>query len=185
MPETTLELDEAMTAPAIDPEALYEVIDDQRVETPPMGNYQSLLGFKLAFFLEAHVASQGLGRAMAEVLFDLRPAVNRSRRPDVAFVSYERWPKGQRIPRGNAWGVIPDLAVEVVSPHDLADDLIVKIGDYFRAGVRQAWIVYTSENLAYIYESPTQVRIVSGDESLDGGAVVPGFRLKLADLLEI
>ena len=48
----------------------------------------SLLGQRLAHFLEAN----RLGRSLTEMLFDLRPAVTRSRRPDVAFLSVDRCP---------------------------------------------------------------------------------------------
>ena len=51
------------------------------------------------------------------MLFDLTP-VQRQRRPDVAFVSYNRWPRQRRVPRTEAWEVVPNLVVEVVSPTD-------------------------------------------------------------------
>jgi hypothetical protein len=38
-----------------------------------------------------------------EMLFDLTSAVGQKHRPDVAFVSFERWPRQRRIPRTEAW----------------------------------------------------------------------------------
>ena len=61
--------------------------------------------------------TKDLGVAVTETLFRLALPVDRNRRPDVAFVSFERWPKDRpMVYRDNAWDVVPDLAVEVVSP---------------------------------------------------------------------
>ncbi len=48
------------------------------------------------------------------MLFNFAP-VNKQRRPDVSFVSYQRWPKTEPVPETKAWEVVPNLAVEVVS----------------------------------------------------------------------
>jgi len=61
------------------------------------------------------------------MLFDLGATIQRKRRPDVAFVSYDRWPQQQRVPHTEAWEVVPNLAVEVVSRTDRADDLMNKV----------------------------------------------------------
>jgi Uma2 family endonuclease len=117
-----------------------------------------------------------------DVLFDLRPAVNRSRQPDMALVCFDRWARGKKIPRGAAWRVVPDLAVEVVSPTDSADGLIEKVHEYFDAGCRLVWVVYPTFEEVYIYESPKAIRVLGRDDALDGGDVLPGFRLPLAEL---
>src|SRR5207249_957331 len=108
---------------------------------------------------------------------------SRNRRPDVAFVTYERWPMNRPIPlTDNAWDVVPDLAVEVSSRHDLAEELVQKLTEYFQAGVRLVWVIYPKQRLVYVYESPTQVRGLTQSDELDGGTVLPGFRLPLANL---
>ncbi len=46
-----------------------------------------------------------------------RRVPSRNRRPDLAFVSFDRWPIDRPMSsRDNAWDVVPDLAVEVTSP---------------------------------------------------------------------
>ena len=47
---------------------------------------------------------------------------------------------------------VPDLAVEVVSRHDVALELIEKIHEYFAAGVRLAWVVFPTVEQVYVYE---------------------------------
>jgi Uma2 family endonuclease len=63
-----------------------------------------------------------LGLAVNEVLFVLNAARDLKRRPDVAFISYARWPSAV-VERAAAWNVVPDLAVEMVSPTNLAQEI--------------------------------------------------------------
>jgi Uma2 family endonuclease len=106
------------------------------------------------------------------------------RRPDVAFVSAERWPIGRRIPDDAAWDVVPDLAIEVVSPTNTAAEVLARVREYFQAGVRRVWVVYPNERLIYTYQSPTSVRVLQAGDDLDGDPLLPGFRLPLTTLFE-
>ena len=164
-------------------ESLYEIIDGQRVELPPMSVYASIISSRLGQMLGGFATSNRLAQVAVETLFRLPLQKSPNRRPDVAVVSYERWPIGRPIPfADNAWDVVPDLTVEVVSPNDLADEIMQKIVEYFQAGVRLVWVVYPQQRLVYVYESPTQVFVRTSTEELDGGPVLPGLRLPLAEL---
>jgi Uma2 family endonuclease len=160
----------------------FEVVDGLVVELPPMGLDEGLLANELKRFLDIYLAERGLGRALTEILFDLGPRVNRSRRPDVAFISFDRWPRNRRRGRGAAMPAAPELAVEVVSPTDGAAELAEKVVEYFDAGARLVWVVYPNIERAYVYESSVGARILGRAESLDGGSVLPGFSLPLAEL---
>ncbi|WP_143308405.1 Uma2 family endonuclease, partial [Candidatus Entotheonella palauensis] len=109
---------------------------------------------------------------------------HRKRRPDVAFVSFDRWPKQRRIPRTEVWEVIPNLAVEVISPSDRADYVMDKVAEYFEAGVEQVWVIYTSQELVYIYTSTTRVHILTRSETLHGDPLLPNFQLPLTELFD-
>lgn len=140
------------------------------------------LAFDLAQRLYAF-AGTNIGRAITEVLFHLPAPVNRDRRPDLAFISYQTWPKRKAIPyTGGAWDVVPNLAGEVVSPTDNADELQDKIADYFRAGVQLVWVVYPAQQQIHVYQSQTQITVLTKADTLDGGTVAPDFRLPLAEL---
>ena len=167
-----------------DDDSLYEVVDDQVVELAPMGAYEVRLATVLALYVENFARQHRLGRAVQEMLFDLGAAIQRKRRPDVAFVSYDRWPQQQRVPRTEAWEVVPNLAVEVVSRTDRADDLINKIAEYFRAGVEGVWVVFPSQEQIHLYESPTRVRILTRTDALGGEPVLPHFQLRVAALFD-
>src|SRR5215813_6503808 len=128
-----------------DEDILYEVVDGRMVELAPMGAYEVWLATALTEALRSFARQHHLGRAVQEILFDLGAAMQRKRRPDVAFVSYERWPPQQRVPRTEAWSVVPNLAVEIVSPTDRADDLVNKVTEYFCAGVERVWVIFLAQ----------------------------------------
>ena len=66
--------------------------------------------------------------------------------------------------------------MEVISPSDLAEELMVRLDEYFRAGVHTVWVIYPALRTVFVYDSLTSVRgLASGDE-IDGGTVLPGFR---------
>ncbi len=59
-----------------------------------------------------------------------------------------------------------------------------KIKEYFEAGVERVWVIYPDFAEIYDYDSPTSVQIVTRDQTLDGGTLLPGFQLPLAELFE-
>ena len=176
----------SVKTPSLDPpdDILYEVVDGQILELPPMGAYESELAFSLALALEQVVHAQRLGKVVVEMLFRIDAARNLKRRPDVAFVSSTRWPYGKRVPRGEAWDMIPNLAVEVVSTSNTGDEILTKLADYFRTGTELVWVVYPSVRQVYVYSSTTDVKILVEPANLDGGNVLPGFHVSLNRLFE-
>ena len=160
-------------------ESLYEVIDGVVVEKPSMGAYENSLASDLVLKLSYFAGPLGIGRAWTEILFDLRPGIDRQRRPDAAYVSAERWPLDRRVPRGAAWQFVPDLAIEVISPSNLASDMAAKVKEYFLVGVRRVWVVYPDTGEIYAHDSPATARIVGRGETLTDDALLPGFRLDL------
>jgi Uma2 family endonuclease len=180
---TPIELLGTSPPPVRKEEPLYEIVNGQRVELPPMSAFAGLIASELHVSLGAHARTVGCGRAFTEVLLRLPLQKDRNRRPDVAYVSYERWPRDRPIPKSdNAWAVAPDLAIEVVSPNDFAEELLEKVQEYFLAGAKQVWVVYPILGMIQVYESLARIRVLTRADELDGGSVLPGFRLPLAQL---
>jgi Uma2 family endonuclease len=165
-------------------EPLYEVVGGQRVELPPMAASSNRVAGTLSFFMTDWARAEGLGRVSTEMLHRLDDSGELKRRPDVSFVSYSRWPRNKPVTDDEAWDVVPDLAVEVVSPSDKADDLLEKVEEYFNAGVLQVWVIYPRQRIVYVYESFTRIMVVSQGQHLEGGSILPGFKLPLATLFE-
>jgi Uma2 family endonuclease len=167
---------------------LYEIVDGRRIELP-MSYHAGLVATELSCDLSAHIRQQDPrpGRLAVEVLFQipLTEDSTRQRRPDIAFVSSERWPieRPQSL-KEDAWDVVPDLVVEVISPTDRAADLLEKVYEYFPASVRLVWLVYPKRRCIHVFEASNQIRVVTVADILDGGAVLPGFHLPLNRLFE-
>jgi Uma2 family endonuclease len=115
---------------------LYEIVDGRRIEIR-MSYQAGLIATELGVDLGNHVRQQDPrpGHLAVEVLFriPLTKDSSRQRRPDIAFVSSKRWPLDRpKSLRDDAWDVVPDLAVEVISPTDRASDLLDKVFEYFK-----------------------------------------------------
>ena len=166
-----------------DNDGSYEVVDGLRVELLPMSFLAHRLAGIIFAALEAYGELNDRGQAVMEALFHLPLPVNRLRRPDVAYISSERFPRSRPIPwPDNAIDLAPDLAVKIASPSDLLAEIATKLDEYFRAGVRCVWIVYPNLGLVQVYDSLTECKGYTRTDTLDGGKVLPGFSLPLAKL---
>jgi Uma2 family endonuclease len=179
----TLEPSAAAVGPAKE-EPLYEVVNGQKVELPPRSIYAAWVASRLQHRIGTFAETQGSGTVVAQGLFILDPVKDLRRRPDVAFVSAAKWLLDRPLPETGDWEMVPDLAVEVISPNDVFQDALAKMREYFRLGVKQVWIVLPVNREIYIYDSPKDVRILAADDELDGGALLPGLRLTVASLFQ-
>ena len=92
----------------------------------------------------------------------------------MAFVSAAKWPLDRRAPKTTAWAVIPELAIEIVSPTNSATEVLGKVQEYVTAGVTLVWIIYPDQEQVYAYESPTGITVLARGDTLDGRKVLPG-----------
>lgn len=174
----------AVTAVAVKEEPLYEIVNGQRVELPPGSIYATWVASRLQRRIGPFAETHALGTVVTEGLFILDPVKDLRRRPDVAFVSVEKWPLDRPIPESGDWEVVPDLAVEVVSPNDVFQDVFAKMRDYFRLGVKQVWIVLPVDREIYLYNSPKDPHVLIAEDELDGATLLPGLRLPVASLFQ-
>lgn len=162
----------------------YEVIDGRIVELPPMGALEMNLSNLLSTYIALSFASTWPGQAFVEMLFELSARPRLWRRPDVAFVPYTRFPN-RIVPFGEAWAVIPALAVEIVSKSNTASEIRGKIDDYFRHGVDLVWVVYPEQRKVDVWTSAKATTSLEETDTLDGGMVLPNFRLPLSVLFAV
>ena len=174
---------EALPIFAAEPPGLYEVIDGQ-IKEKLLGAREAFTASMFPLRLGAFVLANNLGHVVTELLFDLRPAVDRSRRPDAAFVSAATLPMDDVPPDGvAAWAVVPELAIEVVSLTNTAVEVAEKVEDYFRAGCRRVWVVYPVQGKLYDYTATNAVRILGRADTLDAEGLFPGLALPMRLLL--
>jgi Uma2 family endonuclease len=158
---------------------LCELIDGVLVEKA-MGTPEALLATILSRLMGNFVEQENLGLVLgADGMLRLFP--DQVRIPDVSFISWDRLPDGE-LPKEPIASVVPNLAVEVLSPSNTKAEMERKLRDYVVAGVELVWIIDPKTQTAKAYTSPEDVQRIGKAGSLNGGAVLPGFRLPLKQL---
>ncbi len=157
----------------------YELIDRTLVEKA-MGWRESLIAGYLIGLLGSFVRKRNLGLVSGSDGF-VELFASLVRAPDVAFVSWERLPDGH-VPEAAIPTLIPDLAVEVLSTGNTFAEMSRKRREYFYAGVRLVWMIDPRMRTVAVYTSIDEYHLLTENEVLTGGMVLPEFELRLADL---
>lgn len=150
------------------------------VREPRPGARHGAIVLNVVQELNPFVREHGLGRVVIEAGFLLTVDPPTVRGPDVAFISAARLPDGP-LPDG-FWSLAPDLAVEVVSPSNSAGNMQEKVLQYLDAGSREVWVVQPNTRTIEVWRPGVGMRVVRDDGTLDGGDIIPGLRLAVADL---
>jgi Uma2 family endonuclease len=156
----------------------FELIDGILVEKG-FGYAAGYLAVSIMIRLRKFIDPRNLGLVNGPAALRLFPGL--ARIPDVSFVSWERIPGG-RMPREPIPSLIPDLAVEVLSPSNTPGEMAIKRGHYFEAGVRLVWIVDPETRTVAVYTEPDNPVHLDASATIDGGDVLPGLAFPLADL---
>jgi Uma2 family endonuclease len=158
-----------------------ELVDGELQEMSPAEFGHGRVAANVAFELASHVRAAKLGIVVAaETGFKLANNPDTVLAPDAAFVSHER-ASGIDY-QGGYWPGAPDLAVEVVSPGDRARKVEAKAFAWLDAGTRMVIVVHPSRRSATVYRGRGDVTVLSENDTLDGGDVVPGLTLPVRDL---
>jgi Uma2 family endonuclease len=157
------------------------LVDGEVVEVPGAGGVHVTLMLRIFDILRAFVDAHALGM-IYPVSFTYKLGRNPDilRIPDISFITSGRIP--EEWPPVGYSEVVPDLAVEIVSPTNSAADLRRRTQDYLGAGVSQVWIVWPDDESVSVYADNMTPTELSSDDRLDGGDVLPGFSVKVGDL---
>ncbi len=163
----------------------HELVDGELVELA-VSALAHLTAGELARRLGNHVVPGRLGWVFPENsgfrCFQDDPG--RVRRADTAFIRLDRYTPALATSEGFVT-VCPDLAVEVVSPHDTADEVNTKRLEWLDAGARLVWVVYPIRKEIHAYTSPAESRVYRGADTLTAAPVLPDFRVPVADLFAL
>ncbi len=159
----------------------WELVEGELIELVPAGFEHGQVSMRLGSRLDAYVEQTGVGVVVAaETGFHLARDPDTVRAPDVAFVAADRLPP--RAVRQRFLDLAPDLVVEVVSPGDRPGEVAAKVRTWLVAGCRLAWVVYGVSGEVAVHTPDGAVVRLSTDDVLNGGDVLPGFRLAVADI---
>jgi Uma2 family endonuclease len=156
-----------------------ELIDGVLVEKA-VGDRESLLAHYLGRRIGEVVDRDDLGVLLGEAGFFWLGG-KQLRAPDVSFTPWSAF-EGDEIPEEAYWSVAPALAVEVLSPDNTIAEIDRKIGEFLAAGTKLFWVIDPADKTAKVYTSPKRFKELGESGTLDGGKVLPGFKLALAGL---
>lgn len=156
-----------------------ELIDGVLVEKP-VGAMESFLGSMLLAEIANVVKAGKLGVVLGEAGF-IRFNEDLIRAPDVTFIPWKNFPD-KKLPKEACWTVAPGLIVEVLSPGNTKAEIDRKLREFFSIGCKLAWIIDPATRTAKVHTSPTRFKLLSDDGTLDGGKVLPGFKLPMAEV---
>jgi len=160
----------------------YDLVDGRVVRMSPAGRRHGRIAIKIAKPLSIFVDERALGEVYAaETGFILARNPDVVLGPDVSFVRADRLTVD--IDDDGFLPLAPDFAVEVISPSERAGRIRVKVQKYLNAGVPLLVLINPRRWQAAVYRNGI-VEMLGPDDVLDGGDVLPGFRLPLAGLFE-
>ncbi len=159
----------------------YELVDGELKKMSPAGQKHGRITVRLTEPLAKHVRAHQLGQVYAaETGFKLKSNPDTVRAADIAFVRRERLEiLGETE---SYWPGAPDLAVEVNSPSDTVREVEKKVMEWLEFGSRLVWIVSSKLHTVTVYRSLTDIETLTEKDILDGGDVVPGFQISIAEI---
>jgi len=135
--------------------------------------------------VDNHADAHNLGLVFASdagyQIFAAKPT--RVRKPDGSFISFIRRGRlpDDKPPRGHL-RIPPDLAIEVVSPNDLAGDIDERVADFLQAGAKLMWVLYPSTRTVYVFRQDGSMSRLTAANELSGEDVLPGFVCRVEEL---
>lgn len=164
-------------------DAHVELVKGEIVKMPPAGHEHGEVAGTMFAVIHTFVRRNKLGKVYAaETGFILARNPDTVRALDAAFVSAAR--AAQQTRRAGFFDGAPDLAVEVVSPEDTIGEIDARVIEYLDAGTRLVWIVHPRTRTITIYRSLDDVRVLTANDTMDGGDVLPGFAVAVKEIFE-
>jgi Uma2 family endonuclease len=171
--------DELLAMP--DDDMCYELVKGELLMAPPPGSEHGEVTMNLAGPLFQYIRSNQLGVVFAaETGFKLESDPDTVRAPDIAFVRQEVLDRSGRT-SGYRQGA-PNLVVEVLSPNDTFGKVEAKVTQWLEAGAQLVWVVSPKLHTVTVYRSLMDIVTLTEKDNLEGGDVVPGFQIKVAEI---
>ena len=161
-----------------------ELIQGVLHETMSSGEEHGEIVTNTTIILGGFVKPRRLGRLLAsDVGVRLERDPDTVREPDLAFVSAEKRPLDVR--NTGYLEVVPELVVEIVSPSDSLGSIFDKAQMWLRFGIELVWVVYPETRTVEVYRMDAPRVTLGEDDTLDGGAVLPGFTCPVQDIFNL
>ena len=157
-----------------------ELVQGEIREMTPTGDVHTILAAEIGCLIRHHVKMHQLEGyvAAADGGFVLASDPDTVRSPDAAYISKARLAGPLS---GRYFPAAPDLAVEIVSPGDIASEVHEKVLEYLKAGTLLVWVIYPTSRTVAVHTA-AGARTLDEDGALEGGDVLPGLRLSIREM---
>lgn len=161
----------------INPPDTMEWVDGQLIEKNGMTLKHSKIQSRLCRYWGNYLETteQG-GEVYTEV--PCRTACQ-GRRPDVAYLTPELVSQFGEVP------ALPQsfpLIAEIISPTDLAEDVFLKVDEYFNSSCLEVWLVFPETHLVLVITPENMIRFGRGQVATTQ-RILPGFEISVDQLL--
>lgn len=161
----------------------YELVNGGLRMMSPAGYRHGRVAMRLGSLLEQHVRFEQLGVVCAaETGFIVSRDPDTVRAPDVAFVRQNRL--DQVTDLDGYLPFAPDLAAEVVSPHDTFTKVEEKARFWLQAGTSMVLVVDPDARSVHVYRAIDRISVLQQQDTLDASDVVPGWNLRIGELFD-
>ena len=158
----------------------FEYIDGSPVELDVGSGQHSIIQVSCAVFLANYLKQNRIGRTATELRCRVQVrGRTRFYLPDVCVVL-----GGDELVQAETRFLdrSPDFVVEIRSPDDSLPRLFRKIDDYIANGARIAWLILPEEQCVFVLTPNAPMRTALAGETLDGGALLPEFKIAVDEL---
>jgi Uma2 family endonuclease len=182
--EVEEDLDNRTVVPPEVPEG-FELVDGELREIL-VSTESSRVSGRIFYRLENYCENQRPGWVFPEgTQFRCFPGEEkRTRRSDTAYIALDRMPPATYVREGYCT-TVPDIVAEVISPHDVADDVEGKLKDWIEAGVKLVWIIGIPTRTVRCHRSDGAVQYLHESDALTAPDLLPGFSCPIADLFRL
>jgi Uma2 family endonuclease len=161
-----------------------ELVRGEVIEWMPPGIIHGAIAVALGMILRLWCKAGAGGYVGAETGYILARDPDIVRGPDISYVRAERIP-ATGLPEEGFWTLAPDLAVEIVSPHETADEVREKVRDFLAAGTPMVWTIYPRTREVIVHTSDGLARTYGSTDPLAFPDVLPGFTCTVAELFDV
>lgn len=166
-----------------------EIIDGEVLQKSASGMLHQLVSQNIYYSIDTYLNQFNFGvtfsTGLTYLMFSDTKGLKNSFVPDISFIRLENiLPMSDN---SKPYPGIPDLAVEVISPSEDADDIQTKLRTYLEKGTEQVWLVYptTKELHQYRRDENPEIRNYRGSQTLDLADLFPGFELTTDQIFAI
>lgn len=172
-------LDEFLAMPETEPAS--EFICGEVVQKPMPSLDHGRIALRIGARLDEYLSRTNAGWAVVESRHSER-AESRVYLPDVTVVLKDRIPLDKQTRRRGPLELVPDIAIEILSPDDRPSRFVEKVTFYLRNNTPLVWVIDLDERTLDAYRPGLPSTRHTVGDIISAAPVLPDFTLDVGEL---